>query len=141
VTGSLEQALGAAPSDPGAAPGRAARGARLALALLFAPLLYRALRSEPDWAAAILASAAVPFVTELGSYYFAYVAAFAFLAERRAEVVPGVTLLALFLAAIGALHGNPDAREVFVWSSACLLVACVALAACFARAPRAGAAA
>jgi hypothetical protein len=137
VSAWAEGALGLeqGPAEPGKEPepGVAARAGRAALALLFAPLVFLALRREPDWAAAILAAAWIPFVTELGSYYYAYLAIFGFLAARRPVVAPGLLVLAVALAALGVWDGGHQLREVFVASSACILVFTVWLTALFAR--------
>jgi len=125
VTARLEADLGLArgTAEPGKepAPGRAARLLRIALAVAVLPLLLLAIRRQPDWAAALLASAWIPFVTDLGSYYFVVVASCAFLTSRRRVAAVGVTALAVALAAIGVWDGGVQRRETFVVSSACIL--------------------
>lgn len=137
VTAWVEGELGLeqGPAQPGKdpVPGPAARIARTVLALLFAPLVFLALRRQPDWSAAILATSWIPFVTELGSYYYVYLAIFGFLAVRRPVVAPALLVLAAVLAGFGVWTGGRDLREVFVASSACILVFMVWITALFAR--------
>lgn len=130
--------LGGSPSaqPPATRPDASAlRRVRIATALLFLPLLLLALRRQPDWVAAILASAWLPFVTDLGSYYYAYLAVFAFLAGVRPGVGVAVALLAVALAALGVVYDGELVRGVFVWSSAAVVVFCVAVPLLFALRP------
>jgi hypothetical protein len=121
----------AAPGSPEAEAttpdAQAIRRLRLATALLVAPLLLLALRRQPDWVAAILASAWIPFVTDLGSYYYAYLATFGFLAGVRSDVGLALALLSVALAAVGVAYDGEQVRGAFVWSSAAVVAFCVAV--------------
>lgn len=120
-----------APGSPGTL-GPGLRRLRLAVAIAFAVPLLLAVRREEPWVAAILGSAWIPFVTDLGSYYFVYLAVFGFLVPRRAAVGVGLTLLALVLATLGAIYQGEQVREVFVWSSVAIVAFCGWVTALFA---------
>ena len=104
-------------------------------AVLFAPLLLLAVRRQQDWVAAILASAWIPLITDLGSYYYAYLAVFGFLASTRPAVGAATAALAVAMAGIGVVFAGEHSRAPFVWSSFLIVTFCIGVTALFAVRP------
>lgn len=97
------------------------RPLRLAIAAGYLALLALAVRRQPDWAAGVLGIGMVPFLGELGSYYFGVLLAYACLARRYEDV--GVALLLLSAASwwLGT-WGGPDRDVLAAHTSLAMLV-------------------
>jgi hypothetical protein len=104
-------------------------------------LVLTAARRQPDWVLAILGLGFVVFAFQLSNYYYVLLLPFALLWPRHRSV--GIALIAAVLAAHWLRGRWVDSEEFFTRSSAvaALFVAYATAVVCFARRPRAQAAA
>jgi hypothetical protein len=101
----------------------------------FLALLVAAVRREPLWVAAVLGVGLIPMAAELTCYYLVVLLAYAFLLERSPAVVIGLLLMAALTQTVPLLVDDID--EVYVASSALVVVFVIASTAWLAVAPAA----
>lgn len=97
------------------------------LVFLFAALLLlgKAALREPDWVAAILGAAVIPFAIELTGYYYALFLVFAFLIVRRQSVGVALIGLSVVFGLLAQKFSVPfDTPTTYLWSSVVVLVFC-----------------
>lgn len=92
----------------------------IALVLGFGVLLARAVDRREDWIALVMGIGAIPVLTELTSYYYVMLLAFAFLWPRYPSAGIGLTLTALLTTLAPALLRAEDDRYTLI--SACIVV-------------------
>jgi hypothetical protein len=122
----------AAPSEPRAI-GTVARVVSVVFLLVALGLVGKASLREPDWVAAVLGAALIPFAVELTGYYYALFLVFAFLVVRRESVGIALCGLSIVFGLLAQGFSVPfDTPITYMWSSVAVLIFCGWLLALFA---------
>jgi hypothetical protein len=105
------------------------------LAVLFLPLLLRAVRGEEDWVAAILGLAWLPFVVGITNYYWSIFLLFGLLVVDRRAVGPAFALVLIPLSVLGLVYGV-HGLGLFTWGSLVLVLFLLGVTVLYAAPPK-----
>ncbi len=125
------------PDEKRPAIGGAGRLIVVTLTLLSFVLLAAGVPREPEWSAAILGAAVIPFATELTGYYYAIFLLFAFLASRRPWIGAALCGLAVAFEIPRRIYSVPfeDGLGTYFWSSIAVVLFAGAVLTAFATRP------
>lgn len=103
-------------------PGRRLVG--IVLAILFLPLLLRAVAGEEDWVASTLGLTWLPFVTGVSNYYWSILLLFGLLLADRRAVAPAFAAVMIPFSALGLIY-DVYQLGLYMWSSLVLILFCL----------------
>ncbi len=93
-------------------------------------MLALAVRTEPEWVAAVLGIGAIPFAFELTNYYYSILLGFGLLSARREGI--GASLCGISALSWGIVEHWQWRDEIMTWCSVMVLVyvlGCTAISA------------